>query len=76
MSSFFQLFLAWGVLLLVILVLYLVDKINIIYQRQSQDATEPVYSDGLFGELQRWPVWGVGGQSLVGRHERYSLARF
>jgi hypothetical protein len=67
MSSFFQLFLAWGVLLLVILVLYLVDKINIIYQRQSQDATEPAYSDGLFGELVGKALWdAMSGIPLPG----------
>ena len=67
MNSFFQLFLAWGVLLLVILVLYLVDKINIIYQRQSQDAAEPVYSDGLFGELVGKALWdAMSGIPLPG----------
>ena len=67
MNSFFQLFLAWGVLLLVILVLYLVDKINIIYQRQSQDATEPAYSDGLFGELVGKALWdAMSGIPLPG----------
>ena len=67
MSSFFQLFLAWGVLLLVILVLYLVDKINIIYQRQSQDAPEPAYSDGLFGELVGKALWdAMSGIPLPG----------
>jgi hypothetical protein len=67
MSSFFQLFLAWGVLLLVILVLYLVDKINIIYQRQSQDAPEPAYSDGLFGELMGKALWdAMSGIPLPG----------
>jgi len=67
MSSFFQLFLAWGVLLLVILVLYLIDKINIIYQRQSQDATEPAYSDGLFGELVGKALWdAMSGIPLPG----------
>ena len=67
MNSFFQLFLAWGVLLLVILVLYLVDKINIIYQRQSQDATEPADSDGLFGELVGKALWdAMSGIPLPG----------
>jgi hypothetical protein len=67
MSSFFQLFLAWGVLLLVILVLYLVDKINIIYQRQGQDAAEPVYSDALFGELVGKALWdAMSGIPLPG----------
>jgi hypothetical protein len=67
MNSFFQLFLAWGVLLLVILVLYLVDKINIIYQRQSQDAPEPAYSDGLFGELMGKALWdAMSGIPLPG----------
>jgi len=67
MSSFFQLFLAWGVLLLVILVLYLVDKINTIYQRQAQDAPEPTYSDGLFGELVGKALWdAMSGIPLPG----------
>jgi hypothetical protein len=67
MSSFFQLFLAWGVLLLVILVLYLIDKINIIYQRQAHDAPEPTYSDGLFGELVGKALWdGMSGIPLPG----------
>ena len=67
MNSFFQLFLAWGVLLLVILVLYLVDKINVIYQRQSQDAIEPTYSDGLFGELVGKALWdAMSGIPLPG----------
>ena len=67
MNSFFQLFLAWGVLLLVILVLYLVDKINVIYQRQSQDAIEPTYSDGLFGELVGKAWWdAMSGIPLPG----------
>jgi hypothetical protein len=67
MSSFFQLFLAWGVLLLVILTLYLVDKINIIYQRQAQDAPEPTYSDGLFGELVGKALWdAMSGIPLPG----------
>jgi hypothetical protein len=67
MSSFFQLFMAWGVLLLVILVLYLVDKINIIYQRQGQDAAEPVYSDGLFGDLVGKALWdAMSGIPLPG----------
>ena len=67
MSSFFQLFLAWGVLLLVILVLYLIDKINIIYQRQAQDASEPAYSDGLFGELVGKALWdAMSGIPLPG----------
>ena len=67
MSSFFQLFLAWGVLLLVILVLYLVDKINIIYQRQGQDAPAPTYSDGLFGDLVGKALWdAMSGIPLPG----------
>jgi len=67
MSSFFQLFLAWGVLLLVVLVLYLIDKINIIYQRQAQDAPEPTYSDGLFGELVGKALWdAMSGIPLPG----------
>ena len=32
MSNFFQLFIAWGVLLLVLLSLYLIDKVNTIYR--------------------------------------------
>ena len=54
-------------LLLVILVLYLVDKINTIYQRQAQDAPEPTYSDGLFGELVGKALWdAMSGIPLPG----------
>ncbi|NBY05197.1 MAG: hypothetical protein EBQ82_07390 [Betaproteobacteria bacterium] len=67
MSSFFQLFLAWGVLLLVILVLYLIDKINIIYQRHAEEAKEPSYSDGLFGDLVGKALWdAMSGIPLPG----------
>lgn len=67
MSSFFQLFLAWGVLLLVVLVLYLVDKINIMYQRQGHETPEPTYSDGLFGELVGKALWdAMSGIPLPG----------
>jgi len=31
MNSFFQLFFAWGLLLVFILVLYIIDKVNVIY---------------------------------------------
>ena len=34
MSNFFQLFVAWGVLLLVLLCFYLIDKVNTIYRNQ------------------------------------------
>jgi len=51
----------------VILVLYLVDKINTIYQRQAQDAPEPTYSDGLFGELVGKALWdAMSGIPLPG----------
>jgi hypothetical protein len=47
--------------------LYLVDKINIIYQRQGQDAAEPVYSDGLFGDLVGKALWdAMSGIPLPG----------
>lgn len=49
MSNFFQLFIAWGVLLLVLLSLYLIDKVNTIYRNQVPEELPPTYSDGLFG---------------------------
>lgn len=67
MSSFFQLFLAWGVLLLVVLVLYLIDKINIIYQRHADEVAAPAYSDGLFGDLVGKALWdAMSGIPLPG----------
>jgi hypothetical protein len=67
MNSFFQLFLVWGVLLVFLLVLYVIDKVNVIYQGYSRTEVPATYDDGLFGEL--------AGKTLWGRHERYSIAR-
>ena len=51
MSSFFQLFMAWGLLLVFVLVLYMVDKVNVIYQGYAKPDIPKTYNDGLFGEL-------------------------
>jgi hypothetical protein len=57
MSSFFQLFFAWGVLLLLILSFYLIDKINTMYRLSVPAEIPKTYSDGLFGELVGKPLW-------------------
>ena len=57
MSNFFQLFVAWGVLLLVLLSLYLIDKVNTLYRSQIPAELPPTYSDGLFGELSGKTLW-------------------
>jgi hypothetical protein len=47
--------------------LYLIDKINIIYQRHAEDAKEPSYSDGLFGDLVGKALWdAMSGIPLPG----------
>ena len=51
MNSFFQLFFAWGLLLVFILVLYIIDKVNVIYQSYAKPDMPQTYNDGLFGEL-------------------------
>jgi len=57
MSGFFQLFLVWGVLLLFILILYLIDKVNGIYRGQMKQEEPLVFSDSMFGELQGKTLW-------------------
>ncbi|MEY4675931.1 MAG: hypothetical protein RLZZ470_438 [Pseudomonadota bacterium] len=57
MSSFFQLFLAWGLLLVFVLVLYIVDKVNVIYQGYAKPDLPQTYNDGLFGELVGKTLW-------------------
>jgi hypothetical protein len=57
MSSFFQLFMAWGLLLVFVLVLYMVDKVNVIYQGYSKPEVPQTFNDGLFGELSGKSLW-------------------
>jgi hypothetical protein len=57
MSSFFQLFMAWGLLLVFVLVLYMVDKVNVIYQGYAKPDIPKTYNDGLFGELTGKTLW-------------------
>ena len=57
MSSFFQLFMAWGLLMVFVLVLYVVDKVNVIYTGYSQPDLPKTYNDGLFGELSGKTLW-------------------
>lgn len=67
MSNFFQLFIAWGVLLLVLLSLYLIDKVNTIYRNQVPAKLPPTYSDGLFGDLSGKKLWdAMSGIPVVG----------
>ena len=57
MNSFFQLFFAWGLLLVFILVLYVIDKVNVIYQSYAKPDMPQTYNDGLFGELSGKSLW-------------------
>ena len=57
MNSFFQLFFAWGLLLVFILVLYIIDKVNVIYQSYAKPDLPQTYNDGLFGELTGKSLW-------------------
>ncbi|MSQ64760.1 MAG: hypothetical protein EXR37_00150 [Limnohabitans sp.] len=57
MNSFFQLFFAWGLLLVFILVLYIIDKVNVIYQSYDKSDIPQTYNDGLFGELSGKALW-------------------
>jgi len=57
MNSFFQLFFAWGLLLVFILVLYIIDKVNVIYQSYAKPDVQQTYNDGLFGELTGKSLW-------------------
>ena len=57
MSSFYQMFLAWGILLLVVLSFYLIDKVNTMYKFSVPAEIPKTYSDGLFGELVGKNLW-------------------
>ncbi len=57
MSNFFQLFVAWGVLLLVVLSFYLIDKINVIYRKNTGPDIPKTYDDGLFADLTGKALW-------------------
>ena len=67
MNSFFALFVAWGVLLLLILTFYLIDKVNTMYRVQVPAEIPKTYSDGLFGELTGKTLWdAMSGIPLPG----------
>jgi hypothetical protein len=67
MNSFFQLFLVWGVLLVFLLVLYVIDKVNVIYQGYTREEVPATYDDGLFGELAGKTLWdAMSGIPLPG----------
>ena len=67
MNSFFQLFLVWGVLLVFLLVLYVIDKVNVIYQGYSSPEVPTTFDDGLFGELAGKTLWdAMSGIPLPG----------
>ena len=67
MNSFFQLFLVWGVLLVFLLVLYVIDKVNVIYQGYSSPELPATFDDGLFGELAGKTLWdAMSGIPLPG----------
>jgi len=67
MNSFFQLFLVWGVLLVFLLVLYVIDKVNVIYQGYSRTEVPATFDDGLFGELAGKTLWdAMSGIPLPG----------
>lgn len=57
MSNFFQLFVAWGVLLLVVLSFYLIDKVNVIYRKHTGPEIPKTYDDGLFADLSGKSLW-------------------
>ncbi len=57
MNGFFQLLIAWGVLLVFVLMLYMIDKLNFVFSGFSQHEVPETYTDGLFGELFGKPLW-------------------
>ena len=57
MNGFFQLLIAWGVLLVFVLMLYMIDKLNFVFSGFSQADLPETYTDGLFGELFGKPLW-------------------
>jgi hypothetical protein len=67
MSNFFQLFVAWGVLLLVVLSFYLIDKVNVIYRKHTGPEIPKTYDDGLFADLSGKTLWdAMSGLPVVG----------
>lgn len=57
MNGFFQLLIAWGVLLVFVLMLYMIDKFNVVFSGFTQAELPQTYTDGLFGELYGKPLW-------------------
>jgi hypothetical protein len=57
MNGFFQLVIAWGVLLVFVLMLYMIDKLNFVFNGFSEKELPETYTDGLFGELYGKPLW-------------------
>ena len=67
MSNFMMNLVSWILLLLVILTLYLIDKVNTIYATNVPSDKPKIYSDGLFGELQAKSLWdAMSGIPLPG----------
>lgn len=80
MSNFFQLFVAWGVLLLVLLSFYLIDMVNVMYRKHVGPELPKTYDDGLFGELSGKKLWdamsglpqaGIDPQLIVNLRPHY-----
>lgn len=67
MSNFFQLFVAWGVLLLVLLSLYLIDKVNVIHSKHVGPEIPKTYTDSLFADLHGKSLWdAMSGIPMAG----------
>jgi hypothetical protein len=67
MSNFFQLFVAWGVLLLVLLSLYLIDKVNVIHSKHTGAEIPQTYTDSLFADLSGKTLWdAMSGIPMAG----------
>jgi hypothetical protein len=67
MSNFFQLFVAWGVLLLVLLSLYLIDKVNVIHSKHVGPEIPKTYTDSLFADLSGKSLWdAMSGIPMAG----------
>lgn len=72
MNSFFQLFFAWGLLLVFVLVLYIIDKVNVIYQSYAKPDLPQTFNDGLFGELSGKSLWdAMSGIPVPGVDTKY-----
>jgi hypothetical protein len=67
MNNFFQLFVAWGVLLLVLLSLYLIDKVNVIHSKHVGPEIPKTYTDSLFADLSGKSLWdAMSGIPMAG----------